>query len=277
MRKSLYITCLLVTFLSAPQAASFGAVNDASQFFGPGSHALFAQQNQQAIAIFDRAEAQGVQDPRNFFLRGVAQLRLGNTAAATADIQRGAALEWALPHGNFNINQALTRIQGQERLMIEEARRVARANWEQVERQRRMDRYGEIVRDERAHVQAQIERKNDAAGAGGAAGMVRPPQVSPPLVALPFGARSIDPARRVATLTDPLFWSRPRQQENVDVAAAMRAAVEAQAREQQQAQQRQPVRPVAPAAFDFGALDDPFGDPFGGGSDDDFGFDFDGF
>jgi hypothetical protein len=252
MRKSLYTICFIAVLASVPSSISFGALSNPDQLYGAGAHALFAQRYSEAIAYFDKAEAQGVRDPRCFFLRGVANLRLGNAAAATADMRRGAALEWSEPFGNVNVNQALARIQGPERMKIEEARQEASAQWQQVERQRRLDRYGEVVRQERAFIQTQLAERH--------VGPIRPMEASEPLK-LPFGAMSIDPFRRVARLTDPITWSKPRQ-DGTEIAEGIRAAAEEQADKPLPKPERVSTKPER----------DPFDDdPFGTGGDDPFG------
>ena len=255
MRKSLYSICFLV-MLATVSSVSSGASGCPDQLYGAGAHALFAGQYPEAIAMFDKAESQGVCDPRCFFLRGLAQRRLGNMAAAEADMQRGAALEWSEPLGNFNVNQALARVQGPERLQIEQARNAAKEKWQQAERQRQLARYGEVVRQERAYIQTQLMEKH--------AGPIQPLDTT---ATLPFGAMSIHPFRVVRSLTDPITWSKPRQ-DSSEIAEGIRTAGEKQALVPLEKPARVSTKQSTDVADPFGvqSSDDPFGgddDPFG--------------
>ncbi len=67
---------------------------------------------------------EGHADARSYYFRGLANYRLGDLAAATADFRTGAQLETGgLGKG---VGQALERVQGIERLQLEKHRRQAK-------------------------------------------------------------------------------------------------------------------------------------------------------
>jgi hypothetical protein len=93
--------------------------------------AVYRGQYDQAIQHLDLATAHGSQDPRVYFFRGLAKLRQGRSAEARFDFEEGARLE--VQQGRKDIGRAIERIQGSERLVLEEYRRQARRTFQPVQ------------------------------------------------------------------------------------------------------------------------------------------------
>lgn len=94
--------------------------------YGQGVHAYFDGDLQGAVTWLSEAIDQGTRDPRAYYFRGVAQLRLGDAAAAADDFRIGATIENDGSDQYFPIASSLSRIQGEARMQIEHARQAAR-------------------------------------------------------------------------------------------------------------------------------------------------------
>ena len=116
--------CLIGVFSIASAASTTADENDARKSLGQGIHQLHQGQLAEAIDSFDTASVELSQDPRVYFFRGIAKSRTGDAEAAQSDYQRGAQLEAIL--GRQDIGIALQRIQGSERITIEQHRADAR-------------------------------------------------------------------------------------------------------------------------------------------------------
>ena len=116
MVKQIQIGTLLV--LGCFQAVTAaGELNDGMQSFFDGK----IQQSHQSLT--QQIET-GLLDARLFYFRGLANSRLGNAKAAAADFQKAANLE--LSGNGYGVGEALQRVQGRERLMLEKYRTMAR-------------------------------------------------------------------------------------------------------------------------------------------------------
>lgn len=91
----------------------------ALKLYGKACHIFFQGGNDAVIATLDEAIGLDDGDPRMFYFRGLAKRRLGRSDEAAADFQRGGELERS---GAFAVGVALERIQGPERLVVEEYR-----------------------------------------------------------------------------------------------------------------------------------------------------------
>jgi hypothetical protein len=96
--------------------------------YNQGLKAFYAGQYTQAHDTLSQAIEGGSKDPRTFYIRGVANLRLGRQAAAKADFEHGAAIEGKDFDLFYNASSALERIQGPERRMLESYRAAGRKN-----------------------------------------------------------------------------------------------------------------------------------------------------
>jgi hypothetical protein len=92
---------------------------------GDGMHAYHAGQYDRAYDDLTNAIEAGTDDPRGYYFRGLAALRLGRTSEAEADFTTGADRELA-NGGVRRVSQSLERVQGPDRLTLERFRARAR-------------------------------------------------------------------------------------------------------------------------------------------------------
>jgi len=129
----------------APSAAEFVgeepvAVRNA---IGDGMHAYHAGDYDRAYDDLTNAIEAGTDDPRAYYFRGLAALRLGRTSEAEADFTTGADRE--LVTGSMRrASQSLERVQGTDRLSLERFRARARLGQLQREREHYGRRYSTI-------------------------------------------------------------------------------------------------------------------------------------
>lgn len=107
----------LVLFLSASAVVAGGELNDGMRLFFEGKY-------QQSLQSLTQQIGQGNLDARVHYFRGLANGRTGKLAAAQADFKYAAMLE--LNGGGYGVGEALQRVQGSERLMLEKYRTMAR-------------------------------------------------------------------------------------------------------------------------------------------------------
>jgi hypothetical protein len=158
--------------LVAPKLAAQDAV--LSQFYGRGVHQYFAGDSDRAIANLTSAIDGGTKDPRAYYFRALAEMRMGQSDQAATDLQKGAALESADINQFYPVGKSLERIQGPTRAVIERYRVVARAEAFDRKRTRDATRY-----EERRRAEAEVLRNPKFAP-------VAPPAPSaPPAAELP--------------------------------------------------------------------------------------------
>lgn len=140
---------LLVAGLASLNTVSLFA-QDAilGQKYGRGVHAYFTGDDLKAHEQLTAAIDGGSKDPRVFYFRGLAYLKLGRSQEAMQDFQKGADLESRDVNKFYNVSKALERVQGQARIALENYRVDARmAALEDAERARKA-RYDAILREE---------------------------------------------------------------------------------------------------------------------------------
>lgn len=98
-------------------AASASDLNEGMQHFFDGKP-------DHALQTFNALIQRGDQDARIYYFRGLAQHRVGNVDAAVRDFKQGAELE--IQGAGLGVGQALQRVQGRERLLLEKHRTMAR-------------------------------------------------------------------------------------------------------------------------------------------------------
>ena len=129
----------------SPSAAEFAgeeplAVRNA---IGDGIHAYHAGDYDRAYDDLTNAIEAGTDDPRSYYFRGLAALRMGRTSEAQADFTTGADRE--LMTGSMRrASQSLERVQGTDRLSLERYRARARLGQLQREREHYGRRYSTI-------------------------------------------------------------------------------------------------------------------------------------
>lgn len=128
--------------------------------YGQGVHAYFAGDFQRSYDDLSQAIAAGTQDPRAYYFRGLAALRLGRLDEAEADFSSGADREMT-QSGDWRVGRSLERVQGGDRLRLERHRTRARIVALQNDREAVRRRYSEI---EDAQDDVLRRRRRPAAG-----------------------------------------------------------------------------------------------------------------
>jgi tetratricopeptide (TPR) repeat protein len=101
--------------------------------YGTGVHSFYSGNYQQSHDALSRVVAIGTEDPRVYYFRGLAALRLGRRDEAIADFSEGADLEaagWSIR----TVSRSLERVQGPDRLLLERSRNRARLAIAQAQR-----------------------------------------------------------------------------------------------------------------------------------------------
>ncbi|HEV3416512.1 MAG TPA: hypothetical protein VG056_06860 [Pirellulales bacterium] len=97
------------------------------QMYGNGVHSYFGGDFSRTYESLSAAIRGGSRDPRAYYFRGLAELRLGRQPDAAADFEKGAELETADSNDRYPVSEALERIQGPIRATVEQYRENARA------------------------------------------------------------------------------------------------------------------------------------------------------
>lgn len=131
---------LLVAFVVARGvAATAGEHPQLARAYGDGVHAYFAADYQRSYEELSQAIEGGTLDPRAWYFRGLAALKLGRTDEAEADFSTAARRE-ADGTGAWPVSRSLERVQGCDRLKIERHRAragIARLQEDRLLRDRR--------------------------------------------------------------------------------------------------------------------------------------------
>jgi hypothetical protein len=124
MARRIWIVCLSLALAGAalPAMAQESLLED---LYGRGVHAYFEHRYEEAHGLLTKAITSGLEDPRAYYFRGLANVRLGRPDEARAEFTTGAEFE-AIAAEPVNVGKALERIQGADRLAIEKHRREAR-------------------------------------------------------------------------------------------------------------------------------------------------------
>ena len=126
-------------------AAEFGGEDPVAvrNAIGDGMHAFYAGDYDRSYDALTNAIEAGTDDPRGYYFRGLAALRLGRTSEAEADFTTGADRELAT--GSMRrVSQSLERVQGHDRLTLERFRSRARLGALQRDREAYGRRYSTI-------------------------------------------------------------------------------------------------------------------------------------
>lgn len=228
----------LLAFGSLVSIPTLGSAQDVlSELYGRGVHAYFAGDSTGALVFLDDADKAGSKDPRVFYFRGLVKAGMGMTDDAAADFEKGANLEVTSKRA-VEVGKALARVQGANRLQIEDARRKARLTAQASKAQ--------ILRDQYESV-----KKGDAE-------VVRPAELTPPPVETKPELSDNDP-----------FANPEKMQEGTPAVEEGKPATPAPA------DSSDPFGDDAPAKPATEGSDDPFGGSGGGNEkpadDDPFG------
>lgn len=126
--------------LSADETAG-----DAGAFYSRGSNLFFSDDYAAAAEQFDGAMALSPDNPVYFYYRGLCDLRQGDSDSASGWFFLAAEKEQTPAGRLIDVGANLRRIQGSDRMMIEEIRRQARKAWEEEETRRQIALYGETL------------------------------------------------------------------------------------------------------------------------------------
>jgi len=108
--------------------------------YGSGVHAYFAGDFARSYEILSQAIEAGTADPRAWYFRGLAALKLGRTDESEADFMTGSKKE-SENAGAWGVARALERVQGCDRVKLERHRMRARVASLQEDRRRTRLRY----------------------------------------------------------------------------------------------------------------------------------------
>jgi len=111
--------------------------------YGAGVHAYFSGDAQRAYDDLTQAIEAGTRDPRAWYFRGLAALKLGRLDESEADFSTAAARETEAA-GDWAVSRSLERVQGHDRLALERHRVRARVAGYQQRRQAVERRYSDI-------------------------------------------------------------------------------------------------------------------------------------
>lgn len=123
LRRGSLLTMLLVCACTSPIAAA--EPNPDSTAYGRGVNAYFSGDLATAEAQFAEAIGADPKDPRPFYFRALCRMREGRRAEARDDLLIAATLEARAP-GSYPVGRSLERVQGGDRLVLEQFRWRAR-------------------------------------------------------------------------------------------------------------------------------------------------------
>ena len=106
-------------------AASGQLPSSGRAVYGRGVDAYFAGNSSEAEQLLGQAIGEFPDDPRPYYFRALTLVRAGRSDEARSDMEVGAMLEARHPK-QFAIGSALERVQGGDRLLLEEYRRKGR-------------------------------------------------------------------------------------------------------------------------------------------------------
>jgi hypothetical protein len=124
------------------------------QFYGSGVHAYNQGDYLGAYESLSSAIKGGTNDPRAYYFRGLAYLKLGRDPEAKADFQAGAELEVGDSSDVYPVNRSLERVQGRSRQILEQYRTIVHAAAVQHKEAERQARY-----EERAAAEQEVLRR----------------------------------------------------------------------------------------------------------------------
>jgi tetratricopeptide (TPR) repeat protein len=119
-----------------------------NELYGSGVHAYNAGLYREAYDDLTTAVRSGSKDPRVYYYRGLAYLRLGRPQEAQGDFKKAASLEMADTDHFYPVSKSLERVQGTARTQIERYRSQARLVAYQSRERRRALRYDRIRKNE---------------------------------------------------------------------------------------------------------------------------------
>ncbi|MDR0338564.1 MAG: hypothetical protein LBI18_15945 [Planctomycetaceae bacterium] len=148
-------------------------VNRSESLYGKGVHVFFDKDYAGAVGLLTQVEQLGSEDPRPYYFLALAHFRLKHNDKADDYFKKAAQFEWeGQSVRDYNVSEALRRIQGNERLHVERYRNQAKLDWQRTEKRKRDILY---ANDKAAEKRILAEMSKH------------------PVAVVPFGAQSIDP------------------------------------------------------------------------------------
>ena len=177
---------LLCFSLSGSGSDFFEKEDRAEKLYDRAVHAFFDQKYDDVIEMLDKIDEMRITDPRPYYFLALAHHRLDNEEKSVETLQKAAKLEWGERGvSDYNVSDAIRRIQGNERIFIEKYRKAAREEWEKAETKRKEAKYRDKKKEGREILEA-IRRS---------ASSDLPKPGEPVIGTAPFGAQSLDPFR----------------------------------------------------------------------------------
>ena len=241
MIRPFYWPLLLLIFSAVSNSAEAADANSGAEMYSHGVHGYFSGNLNRADMYLYRAVELNPNDPRPYYFRGLVLMRLGRTWEAQEVIQLGATIEAGANASAYGIGEALQRVQGADRLRLEQIRRDAKLNQTNsaVENSRR--RY-----EVRERIQATVQRRPvrltleafvnpvEPKQLAGLAVLEEPlPEVTPPTDAPTVQAAAAAPQEFVATdegdpfADDPIAPTSPPPSAQADVPEPVAGSVKA--------------------------------------------------
>jgi tetratricopeptide (TPR) repeat protein len=157
-------------------ADTWSDVNRSENLYGKGVHAFFDKNYSETINLLTQVEQLGSEDPRPYYFLALAHSRLKHNDKAAGYFKKAAQFEWeGQAVRDYNVSEALRRIQGKERLNVERYRVQAKLNWQNAEKRKRDILYTREKNNEKRILTNMATQH--------------------PVVVVPFGAQSIDPLK----------------------------------------------------------------------------------
>jgi len=184
---------LMASFVSVAVVRGEPAMTEVAALarpYGAGVHAYFSGDAQRAYEDFTQAIEAGTSDPRAWYFRGLAALKLGRLDEAEADFSTGADRETEA-EGDWAVARSLERVQGRDRLALERHRVRARVAGLEQRRQRSEQRYSGIMSRQE---EVQRERRPEGVSPDPVPKFVRPLQ--PERVTAPEPGQPPQPAEQ---------------------------------------------------------------------------------
>lgn len=202
---SAFVAAMLAVAMSTARGADDPLAISAS--LGLGMHAYHAGDYQRSYDDLSTVIEAASRDPRAYYFRGLAALKLGRTDEAEADFTAGAERE-ADGRGTWQVSRSLERVQGCDRLALERHRARARLVALQRSREAEARRYapGRQGDGELRKIHPESIPGTDEAPAPAAEDATEPAEE------LPAGKAEAEPAGEPADTSDP-FGDEPAADE----------------------------------------------------------------
>ena len=237
----------------------------ADHLYGRGAHAYYAGDFVKAHELMTAAIEGASNDPRVYYFRGLAYLKLGRPEQARIDFQTGSLIEMADTNAFYNVSKALERIQGNDRLEIEQYRSEARVAAMKRAKAIRHARY-ETIRSQESRVlrkgvsgasqpieSVKAKSAESTQATGGDFEDTTAPAKSSQGSDDPFGS-SKSPSKKASEEADPFAGDDPF---GSSTPAKKAEPAEETPAEKAPAKKKAPVKKKAPEPDPFGG-DDPF-------------------